>query len=68
MSTELVAVALMALAIVLGVFMKDGGLRDTFYNSAPKLGARVEKELETGHGFHDRAREMGDATWSKPKK
>lgn len=47
--------------IVAGVFV--GKMKTTFEDSAPKLGAKIEKHLETGSEFAAK----GDIRWEKPR-
>lgn len=51
MTVETVILFIVTLFILAGVFIGEGGIETTFQKSAPVLGARVEKELETGGGF-----------------
>jgi hypothetical protein len=51
MSTELVILFAIFAFILTGVFVGPNGPKTTFEKSAPKLGARLEKEIETGSGF-----------------
>lgn len=55
MTTELMLLLGLFAFILVGTFLnRDTGLESTFKRSAPRLGARVEKHLETGAGFPDR--------------
>ncbi|MGE3973862.1 MAG: hypothetical protein AB7F59_04975 [Bdellovibrionales bacterium] len=40
-----------------------GQLKTTFKGSAPKLGAKIEKHIETGSGFTEAT---SDITWRNP--
>ena len=52
MTTELILLLGLFAFLVLGSFLnKDSGLEATFSKAAPRLGARIEKHLETGSGF-----------------
>ena len=51
MTTELVLLLGIYAFIVLGVFLGDFGPIQTFKKSAPRLAARVERNITTGHGF-----------------
>ena len=46
---------ILLLVVVFGIGLKVfvSAPMDAFKNSAPKLGARVEKQLETGAGFRN---------------
>ena len=37
--------------LIIGAFLGDTGPRNVFFNSAPRLGARVEAHIVTGRGF-----------------
>lgn len=52
MTTELVLLLSMFVFVVLGGFLGDGGPRKTFQNSAPRLAARIERDLATGADFN----------------
>lgn len=46
--------------IVMGSFVgKNSGIESTFQKAGPRLGARVEKHLETGRGFNVRWQQPG---------
>ena len=52
MTTELAILLGVFAFIILGSFYnKDHGVEATFKKAAPRLGARVERHLETGAGF-----------------
>lgn len=53
MTTELVILLAILAFLVGGVFYGDSSPRATFLNVSPKLGARLEREVETGAGFTD---------------
>lgn len=66
MTTELVLLLGIYGFLVLGAFLGDLGPIETFKKSAPRLGARVERNISTGDGF----RESPDGTgvnWIKPQ-
>lgn len=58
MTTELVIITLIGAFIMIGAFLGENGPRTTFAKSAPHLGARIEKHLETGSGFIDNAKQF----------
>ena len=61
MTTELILLLGLFAFILLGSFLNDrSGMEATFRKSAPRLGARIEKHLETGSGFPER--------WEAPPK
>lgn len=61
MTTELILLLGLFAFILLGSFLnKDTGIEAVFKKSAPRLGARIEKHLETGSGFPE--------TWQAPEK
>lgn len=52
MTTELILLIGLFAFILLGSFLNnENGIEATFKKSAPRLGARIEKHLETGTGF-----------------
>lgn len=66
MTTELVLLLGIYGFMILGAFLGDLGPIETFKKSAPRLGARVERNISTGDGF----RESQDGTgvnWIKPQ-
>ncbi len=59
MTTELILLIGLFAFILLGSFLnQNSGMEAVFKKSAPRLGARIEKHLETGSGFPD--------SWEKP--
>lgn len=64
MTTELVLLLSMFVFLVLGGFIRDGGPRKTFEDSAPKLAARLERDIATGADFTNRGE---PAKWVAPK-
>lgn len=59
MTTELILLIGLFAFILLGSFLNpNSGMEATFKKSAPRLGARIQKHLETGSGFPD--------GWQKP--
>lgn len=67
MTTELVLLLSIYAFIILGVFLGDGGLMETFNRSAPRLAAKIERNIQTGIGFQS-ALEPGRRTpnWQEP--
>lgn len=64
MMVEYVLLLTIISTLVLSMFTAgEGAFNKTFNNSAPKLGARVEKLIRTGDGFQT----VGNTNWY-PKK
>lgn len=51
MTVELVLLLGIYVFIVLGAFLGDLGPIETFKKSAPRLAARIERNISTGDGF-----------------
>ena len=51
MTTELTLLLALFAYLIIGVFLGDTGPRNVFFQSAPRLGARVEAHLSIGRGF-----------------
>jgi len=64
MTTELVLLLGIYAFIILGVFLGDSGPMATFKNSAPRLAARIERDITTGRGFLKNGTPA--AQWQKP--
>lgn len=74
MTTELVILLGIFAFLLVGVFFGESdSFRATFERSSPKLGARLERHLETGGGFAQKSleNERGDQAsgirWSYKK-
>ncbi|MCB0364039.1 MAG: hypothetical protein H6624_13480 [Bdellovibrionaceae bacterium] len=65
MTVELVLLMSLYAFIVMGVFLGDVGPIETFKRSAPRLGARVERNVSTGWGFR-KATDGDKVNWVKP--
>ena len=65
MTTELVLLLGIYAYIILGVFLGDMGPLATFKKSAPKLAARIERDITIGNNF--RGRDGRGAEWKAPK-
>jgi hypothetical protein len=62
-TTELVLLLSISAFVLLGAFVgKGSGPKYAFLTGAPHLGARIEQQLTTGHGFPV---ERGSATLNK---
>ena len=66
MTTELVLLLGIYVLIVMGVFLGDLGPIETFKKSAPRLAARVERNISVGDGFRD-SRDGKGVSWVKPE-
>lgn len=60
MTTELVILLSLCVFVVLGIAKKP---ESTFQSAGPKLGARLEKQIETGKGFTRATRYIN---WTNP--
>lgn len=65
MTTELVLLLGIYAFVVLGVFLGDSGPIQTFKKSAPRLAARIERNITVGHGFRV-SKDGEDVVWKKP--
>ncbi len=65
MTVELVLLLGIYAFLVLGAFLGDLGPIETFKKSAPRLAARVERNISTGDGFRTSKDGLG-VTWTKP--
>lgn len=54
--------------ILLGAFVGDKGPGATFLNAAPRLGARMERNIATGRGFTSAADGNIIVRWLEPNK
>lgn len=64
MTTELVLLLSMFVFIVLGGFIGEGGPRNTFKQSGPRLGARLERDIATGADFNGTGK--APVEWQEP--
>jgi hypothetical protein len=51
MAIETIILFIITFFVITGVFVGEGGIETSFQEAAPKLGAKIEKHLETGSGF-----------------
>lgn len=65
MTTELVLLLGIYAFLVIGAFLGDLGPIETFKKSAPRLAARVERNVSTGDGFRQ-SRDGQGVHWIKP--
>jgi hypothetical protein len=72
MTTELVILLTFSAFILVGVFFnKENGPRATFEHASPSLGARLERQIETGSGFQKQTLQFSNnlnVTWQKAPK
>ena len=66
MTVELVLLMGLYAFLLLGAFLGDMGPIQTFKKSAPRLAARVERNISTGDGFRQSANGKG-VDWIAPK-
>lgn len=59
MTTELVLILGLYAFILMGVFFGDMGPIATFNKSAPRLAARIERNVTTGRGFTQNEKAIG---------
>ncbi len=59
MTTELVLILGLYAFILMGVFFGDMGPIATFNKSAPRLAARIERNVTTGRGFKQNEASLG---------
>ena len=65
MTTELVLLLTIFAFVLLGVFIGDAGPIATFNNSAPRLGARIERNISVGSGFRNKLKNA-EIQWDEP--
>lgn len=66
MTTEYILLLGIYAIIVLGVFLGDLGPIATFKKSAPRLAARIERNISVGDGFRI-SRDGQAVVWVKPE-
>ena len=52
--------------LILGAFLGENGPISTFKKSAPRLGARIERNISVGDGFRKSSDNSG-VEWIKPE-
>jgi len=62
-SIELTLLLTIFAALLLSVIVGDRGVPPTFSDTAPRLGVRLEKYIETGSAFTKHTEKI---TWSEP--
>jgi hypothetical protein len=65
-TTELILILGLYAFILLGTFLGDRGPIATFKQSAPRLAAKIEKDISIGKNFNDAARGGPSVTWQDP--
>lgn len=66
MTTEFILLLGIYAFIVLGIFLGDLGPIATFKKSAPRLAARIERNISVGNGFRS-SRDGRGVTWVEPE-
>lgn len=66
MTLEFVLLLSLFAFLILSVFLGDLGPIETFKKSAPRLGARVERNVEVGRGFRQSAADGQGVDWVAP--
>jgi hypothetical protein len=66
MTVELVLLLGLYVFLLLGAFFGEFGPVETFRKSAPRLGARIERNISTGDGFRT-SRDNSPVNWVKPE-
>jgi len=66
MTVELVLLLGIYAFLILGAFLGDLGPIETFKRSAPRLGARIERNISTGDGFRN-SKDGLPVNWIKPQ-
>lgn len=65
MTTELVLLLGIYAFLVIGIFLGDMGPIETFKKSAPRLAARVERNISVGDGFRQ-SKDGKPVNWVRP--
>ena len=65
MTTELVLLLGIYAFLVIGIFLGDLGPIETFKKSAPRLAARVERNISVGDGFRQ-SKDGKPVNWVRP--
>ena len=66
MTTEYVLLLSLYAFVLLGIFLGDLGPIETFKKAAPKLAARVERNVSVGDGFRNSKDGLG-VGWVEPQ-
>jgi hypothetical protein len=65
MTVELVLLLSIFAFVILGVFLGPMGPIETFKKASPRLGARVERNIEVGHGYRQ-SKDGKGVNWTPP--
>ncbi|MCB0422135.1 MAG: hypothetical protein KDD61_14145 [Bdellovibrionales bacterium] len=65
MTTELVLLLGIYAFIVIGVFLGDSGPIETFKKSAPRLAAKVERNVSVGYKWTKKGEQRRVPQWTK---
>ena len=65
MTTELVILITVFMVVVVGIFKLPA---QSFEQAGPKLGMRIEKQIETGYGFTKRTMKSDNPVSWEPKR
>lgn len=67
MTTELLVLLFITLFVLFGVFWGPQGLKVSFDEASPKLGARMERYIETGASFVQASQATAEPiSWGPP--
>ena len=67
MTVELVLLLGIYGFLVIGAFLGDLGPIETFKKSAPRLAARIERNIGVGNGFRNSGKDGNPINWVKPE-
>jgi hypothetical protein len=65
-TTELILILGLYAFILLGAFLGERGPIATFKQSAPRLAAKIEKDISVGKSFKNGADGRASVTWQDP--
>lgn len=66
MTTEFLLLLGIYAFVIMGVFLGDLGPIETFKKSAPRLAARIERDISVGKGFQH-SRDGTGVSWESPE-
>ncbi len=67
MTVESVLLFIITSLLMISLLVSDNSVRATFQSSAPSLGARMERQIQTGTGFFRQARSSQRTSWQLPR-
>ncbi len=67
MTTEFILILGLYAFILLGAFLGERGPISTFKGSAPRLAAKLEKDISVGKGFRDSTNGGSTINWKNPE-